>query len=257
MVFYPLLSLGGAAQFPIVRRRRVRRVQTETVGGYRRRALSGEGEVVAWDLTYEDATDAEAAAIEGLFLASRGGAGSFTFVDPLSNLLDGSEDLVGPAWARGLSSVTVGSDGPWEGAVVFDVGNGGQAGNGVEQSVALPAGFKYCLSCYARGGGVGLSVGGIERWFGASAEWQRRQVTVEALGQMEMAVAKIMAPAGGSVAVCGPQLEAQAAASPYQASAGTGGVYPGTRFAMDTLRVTRRGPDRNSLFVSLETRVAG
>jgi hypothetical protein len=257
MAFFPMLGQGGAAQFPLVRRRRVRRLQAESAGGHRQRALPGEGEVVTWELTYEDVSDSEAAAVESLFLASRGGVDSFTFVDPLSNLLAGSEDLLGPVWARGVSGVAAGGDGPWPDAAVFVVTNGGQAAGGLEQSLALPAGFKYCLSCYAKGGAVGLSIGGVERWFAASAEWQRRQVTVEELGLMESVPAKILAPAGGSVAVCCPQLEAQAAASPYQASVGDGGVYPGTRFAMDALRVTRKGPNRNSLFLILETRVAG
>jgi hypothetical protein len=235
----------------------VRRLETESAGGYRQRALPGEGEVVAWELTYEDASDAEAAAVENLFLASRGGVEGFTFIDPLSNLLSGSENLLLPPWTRGLTSVTAGSDGPWPGAAVFVLSNGGQAHGGIEQSLALPAGAKYCLSCYTKGGSVGLSIGGVERWFGASTAWQRRQVTVEELAPMESVTAKILAPAGGGVAVCGPQLEAQAAASPYQASVAGGGVYPGTRFAMDALRVTRKGPNRNSLFLILETRVAG
>ena len=70
MAFFPLLGQGGAAQFPLVRRRRVRRLETRTFGGYRQRALSGEGEVVTWELSYEDVSDSEAAAVESLFLAS-------------------------------------------------------------------------------------------------------------------------------------------------------------------------------------------
>ncbi len=57
---------------------------------------------MAWSLKYEDLTTAEAQAISGVFTASQGQFGYFTFIDPLANLMGGARISRRPAgnWAR-------------------------------------------------------------------------------------------------------------------------------------------------------------
>ena len=101
MAYFPIQVTGATAQFPLMRTRRWRTLETRTPGGHASRGLQPEARRVHWQLDYVDLTDVEAAALAELFEQSRGGLKSFGFVDPLANLMQGSEQIGQGQWDGG------------------------------------------------------------------------------------------------------------------------------------------------------------
>ena len=256
MAFFPLLSQGSAAQYPISRTWTWLAAQTETPGGYVARSIDSKGRLLRWTLQYAELSDAEARAIALLYEQSRGGLRSFTFIDPLANLLAQSEDLTASVWSAGaLASVVSGSGGPMAGRKVFALTNGSQSQSGISQSLQVPGGYTYCLSCYLRSAvplEVTFSIGGLARTVRSGGLWTRRHVAAD-IGAQGAVAFGLSVPAGATLEVCGLQAEAQAAPSPYKPTVEAGGIYPHTRFVDDSLEITVQGPDRNSLATTLET----
>lgn len=249
MLIYPFLTAGAAAQYPMVRTMRRRRLETVTPGGHVSRMLVESKGEVTWRLEYAELSNAEAAAIQSLFVATRGGLLAFTFVDPLANLLAASEELAAAAWSRdALLSVSAGTQGE------FTLANGSLAAQGLQQGVAVPARAPCCFSAEVKGAGVTLTLGGVARRFASTGGWQRCWVSGFGLG--EGTAARLDVDGGGQAMVRGLQVEAQAAPSPYKPTYGAGGVYPQTRFATDGLEVSATGPDRNAVIVILRSKAA-
>jgi len=99
-----------------------------------------------------------------------------------------------------------------------------------------------------------LDAAGTTRSVELSGLWRRYWVAGEtgAGGNLTVAVG---VPSGGTLQMRCPQAELQLAPSSYKPSYGRGGVYPETRFSGTGLRATHTGPNRNSLAVSLTSRL--
>jgi hypothetical protein len=252
MTYYPMFTRGSSAQLPVVRKRIWRPLRSEAPGGSEAIAVNRSAVRIEWELRYEELTDAEAGMIESLFAESRGGLGSFCFIDPAANLLKDSFDLTSAAWQRDPMLVVT-EQGREPGLDrVFRVSNQGQAPQGVRQALGVPASYTYCMSCWARGGtrsSIVLGVNGVERSFALGAEWRRCWVTAEAGGMGESVAFVISLPPGGAAEVCAPQAEAQPAPSGYRASGPMGAVFPEARFGSDELWTTTTGPNRNAVAV--------
>lgn len=256
MKYYPIQNTGATAQFPIVRTRRWQGLETRTPGGHTARGLQPETRRVHWQLDYVDLTDAEASALTELFEQSKGGLGSFVFVDPLENLFRDSEEVGQGQWQLS-GGVTVAKSGT-QSPAVFQVTSSGQAAGTVGQTLALPPTGSFCLSCWVEGGAgqtVGLRIGGRSRQVVMKGAWQRVWFTAPG----ETAGATLCAlelGAGAVVEVHSMQLEQQAAPSGYRAGTASGGVYPETRFEQESLDVVATGPNRNAVRVNLVSRLA-
>lgn len=255
MMYYPIQESGAAAQFPMVRTRRWQTLETQTLGGHVARGLQPEARRVHWQLDYVDLSDAEAGALTDLFEQSQGGLKSFMFVDPLANLIRNSEQMGLTPWSLG-SGVSVAAS-VAETPAAFRVSNAGQAVSTVGQSLALPAGPEYCLSCWVLGGPgqtVGLRIGGRAVQAATTGGWQRLWLT--AAGESVGATFCALELAAGAVAlVHSMQLEVQPAPSGYRAGDADGGVYPETRFEQESLEVVASGPNRNGVRVKLVSRL--
>lgn len=255
MTNYPIQETGAAAQFPMVRTRRWQTLETRTQGGNVARGLQPEARRVHWQLDYVDLSDAEALALTDLFEQSKGGLKSFMFVDPLANLMGNSEQMGQAPWvASGGVSVT---ESGVETPAMFAVTNSGQGTGTFGQSVALPAGQEFCLSCWARGVAgqtVGLRIGGNVSQTTATGAWQRLWLTGAGAGTGATLCAMELA-AGSVASVHSMQLEQQPAPSAYRAGGAGGGVYPETRFEQDSLEVVVSGPNRNGIRVKLVSRL--
>lgn len=255
MNYYPIQETGAAAQFPMVRTRRWQSLETRTAGGHVARGLQPETRRVHWQLDYVDLTDAEASALTDLFEQSKGGLQSFVFVDPLENLLRGSEELGHGQWLLS-GGVTVAKSGT-QSPAVFQVTDSAQAAGTVGQTLALPPGGGFCLSCWVEGAAgqtVGLRIGGHSRQVATNGAWQR----VWFAAPSETAGSTLCAlelGAGAAVRVHSMQLEQQAAPSGYRAGTASGGVYPETRFEQESLDVAATGPNRSAVRVKLVSRV--
>jgi hypothetical protein len=255
MTYYPIQETGAAAQFPMVRTRQWRTLETRTESGHVARGLQPEARRVHWQLDYVDLSDLEVTALTDLFERSRGGLNSFVFVDPLANLMRNSEQLGQAPWALsgGVSVVASGAETP----AVFQVTNSGQGAGTLGQSLDLPRGQEFCLSCWVRGGAgqtVGVRIGEHLRQTTATGAWQRLWLTA-ASEDAGVTLCAVELAAGGVASVHSMQLERQPAPSHYRAGAADGGVYPATRFEQDSLEVVASGPNRNGVRVKLVSRL--
>src|SRR5262249_53420405 len=157
------------------------------------------------------------------FAAAEGTLQSFTFVDPMANLLDSS------AWVKGPLLAMTGGPDEWH------VTNGGGGPQGLTQTVGGPAGFVYCFNGWLRSEQsctVTLSVGSKHMARAVSSTWDRFTLTSRA----DDSTFGIELEAGSSVDARDMQVEAQAGASAYRSGTG-GGVYEDARLRDDTLQI--------------------
>src|SRR5437879_1603713 len=101
MLVFPQLTTGAAALYPVTKRRFRRSVVNTLADGQVDVFADPDAAVAAWELRATGLTPAEWNAIEGLFQQSAGMAGTFTFLDPVGNLLIDSEDFGAAAWTKG------------------------------------------------------------------------------------------------------------------------------------------------------------
>ncbi len=244
MLYFPSLAVGAAVQYPVVKRTAHPVLETKSPGGHVQRGLTEWSSTVEWDLEYRELSDAEAGAIEDLYAATDGGLRSFTFCDPLANLLRWSEDFSKSVWQ--LTGV---------GVVGQRLTNVSGATAPVTQSVELPAGSRCTFSCEMRGAAgtqVTLRAGSVAKRVGLSGDWRPYSVTAETEGTTAFG---IELQSGSSVEMRAPQAELQASPSPYKPSFDRAGVSQETTFVEGSLRIMATGPNRNAARVRLRSKV--
>ncbi|MBX9601731.1 MAG: hypothetical protein K2X35_12025 [Bryobacteraceae bacterium] len=243
MLVFPQLREGAAGQFPLEKVVRRRAVTHESPEGFRSSYRDGDFAEIEWELPLRGLTGEEWGAIETLFRSVRGRLKTFTFLDPLGNLLSSSEDFASAYWTRDpLSQVTAGLSDAIGGTAASRITNTGQAAQGIRQRLAAPAAFHYCFSLFARSDGgsrvwIGCRSGTAEngRWMETSSVWRRCYWSGRAGVSGDEVDFEARLDPGGSVVIWGAQVEAQAEPSAYQRTADRGGVYSQTRFASDSL----------------------
>jgi len=255
MLYFPQLSSGATGQFPMQRQRTARTVVNRSIQDYTVKLADPGAAVTQWNLSFNEMSDQELAALEALFQAVEGRLTPFTFLDPCDNLLAWSEQQDQPVWqADPLLTLTANISDPLGGTGAFQLTNPSGATLLLQQSIAAPASLNYCLSVYARSNSSARVwlVRGTETNAGSiSTGWTR----LTSAGQLEssgdsLSFGVALDP-GSTVDVFGMQVEAQPAASLYKKTAENGGVYSNVRFRDDTLVITTIGPGRHSSKVSL------
>jgi len=263
MRYFPQLSTGAMSCFPLMRSRRTRKVMNELWDGRRMVHVSGEPEVVEWELRFEGLSDEERAAVEEIFEACDGQWGTFAFLDPWSNLLKFSGDLTKEVWHRDpMVRVAGGVPDPCGGTAAFRITNTGATEAGVYQVLPVPEWFVYAWSVSMRSPGTatvvlrGLGGGGCsERRVVVGDEWGREWVRVDLGGSGEEVRFGIWLEPGGVLEVYGPQVEAQPFPSAYKQTGSVSGVYLWCRFTGDELAWVADGPGAHSGTVRIWTRV--
>lgn len=253
MSVYPQLISGTVSQFPLTKRLQTRTVINTLADGSSIKLADVYGGSTGWRLEYGGLTDAETASLRQFFESCEGSLNGFTFVDPAGNLLAWSEDLTNSAWQPDpLLTVTGGIADPLGGKQGFNLSNSGAAAQGVSQTLNVPGGYVYSLSVYAQANAaalVTLSIGNQRKNVAIGTSWTR--VTFTASGDSTASsVAFAIQCAPGAIAIFGPQVEAQPAASSYKRSS-TGGVYESARFQDDALPCTSTAPNQNSATVNI------
>jgi hypothetical protein len=249
MLFFPQLSTGGSTLYPAKRTLAKRTVVNSLMDGREVVYADPDGAADGWDLQLDGLTLVEATAIESLFAQTAGMFGAFTFLDPVGNLLAGSEQLASPFWTlSGLVSSTAGVADPFGTTRGNHVVNSGVAAGGLTQVLTVPANFHYCLSIWARGSGtltLSFSAGAAESssWTLQSG-WNRYSVAGNLRSSATAVTFGVSLSAGASADLFGAQAEAQLASSDYKKTGTRGGVYPKARFASDELRITARATDQ-------------
>lgn len=259
MLYYPQLSSGVVSQYPISRRTTLRTITNTLPSGDTIRMSDPGSAVVGWQLQYSDLTDAEWLSLEQLFQATEGKLTSFTFLDPMDNLLNWSEDWTKPVWTTDpLLQVSTGIADPLGGTGAVRVTNTAQTTQRVVQSIAAASWFRYCYSIYLQSSAptmvqILFSATGQESLiqFPVSSSWTRA-VMADSLSLQEDGISfGLQLPAGVSVVAFGPQVEPQPAAGYYKKTTDQAGVYTNTRFDSDSLTQTTNAPNQNSCAVSL------
>jgi len=254
MLVYPQLGTGALSQFPVRKQHRTRTVANRAADGSSIKLADPTGEITEWQLPYAELSDGELSALEEFFAAAEGTLQSFTFLDPIGNLLAWSGKLDNNVWAaEPLLAVAGGIGDPFGGTQAWRLTNRGAAAQDITQTIAAPGGYLYCLSAYVRsaqGVTVTLLIGNGRATRTATNQWTRFAFAWTGDAALSSTRFGLEIPAGSILDVFGLQVEPQGAPSAYKATT-TGGVFEGARLADDALQVTTTGVNRHSCTVNI------
>ncbi len=265
MLYYPQLTSGSVSQYPIARTNQRRTVINVAADGSRLRTEDPSAAQVSWDLRYVHLTTQEVIRIKELFKAVEGRLGTFTFLDPTDNLLSWSEDLAQSTWtADPLLQITAGVQDVFGLPGAAQLTNTAQISQQFGQTVTAASWFQYCFSVYLRTNAscevqvvTSSQAAQSRRAFHVGLDWTRFIVPVLAPSKDDSMHAGLELPAGCSVSVFGPQLEAQLGAGPYKNTTDRAGIYPNSRFDSDNFTYTTTGSDQHSCSVRITNRGNG
>jgi hypothetical protein len=247
MKWFPQVGPGSITQFPFTRLRSWRAVRNELESGERIMLPDPAAGQIEWSLSYKDLNDAEESRLKDLFTSSRGSYEAFGFVDPLVNLLAWSEDLTRPDWQMGLLVAT--------GQTLT---NGSPGDQQLIQTVSLPGEYVTCFSAWIRSDtpcDVILQRDGTQAPAAAGPTWKRFFVSGAGTAGAENSSYSIVIPAGRTIQMWGPQVEAQPYPSQYKTATAAAGIYEETYFASDELTIANTAPGLYSCEFKLLSRV--
>jgi hypothetical protein len=259
MLYFPQLSTGVIAQFPLGKRSFQRTVTNRTISGHEVRLADPDSRATAWQLHYSGLTDIERNQIESFLRECGGKLEVFTFLDPTGNLLRWSEDLTRPVWQKdGLLQISAGLGDPMGLSRAARLTNTSQALQSIEQTVEGPGWFQYCFSVWLQSDGPGVvslglsnAEGELEQEYSLSQHWTLVECTGSIPGASTEITCRLDVSAGAVVSVYGMQLEAQPCASEYKKTGEESGLRSNTRFDEDGLHFTAHGADDHSVVVRL------
>lgn len=242
-LFFPQLSTGALAQYPVKRIKTVHTAINRMEDGSKVLYFDTQGSTLTWELDYVELTQLEMAALENLFEACSGPFRAFTFLDPVGNLL-------GPVWQHS----------PLIGVSGSTFTNTGNVALEVFQTLAIPAGYRYTFSLWGAATLDPAATLTINRRGPNSQQQDVISLTsnpVISTGALNdtaasFTLAVVLQP-GQTVDLSQTQLEAQPSASPFRTAAG--GVYSNAHWAIDELIFTADGPDSFATKVKIETHV--
>jgi hypothetical protein len=254
MLIYPQLGSGALSQFPSQKRRRTRTVVNRAQDGTTVRLPDTLAHVTEWELKYSGLTDEEATVLWQFFEDAEGTLNSFTFLDPMGNLLAWSEKLDEEVWQHDpLLSLNGGVTDPNGGTEAWNIANSGGGVQALRQTLSAPAAYLYCFSAYVRSaqsGSLSMQVGSGRYEKAISNDWRRIAAVGSGDANAEAVTFGIEAPAGATFDIFGLQVDAGTGASVYQRSM-NGGVYEGARMAEDTLSITTTAENSHSCTVKI------
>ena len=260
-LFYPQLTSGALAQFPIRKIRLARTVKNILPDGSMILYSDPGGAQLLWQLSYTELSDIDVQALQAHFTACVGPFHAFTFIDPTDNMLISSSDITAVPWqVASLIHITSGAPDPTGGTGAFTVSNTGQANQAITQVLQVPSGYQYCFSIYAastnpspitmiRQGSVAQDQTDVS----IGPNWTRivSSGTLSDSG-IGFTIGVSLAP-GQQVQLYGPQLEAQIVPSRYRPTAQAAGVYASAHWGIDQLAFTAEAPNLSSTAFSIET----
>jgi hypothetical protein len=241
-LFFPQLSTGAIAQYPIKRIKTVHTVVNGMEDGSRISYSDPDGSTLIWDLMYTGLTQAEVSGMQALFEACCGPLRAFTFIDPTANLLS-------PVWQHSPLIAVQGSSYTNQSSSVLEI----------SQTFAIPAGYQYCFSVVSSGAsGASGSVALIRR--GPNSQ----QRDLFPLAQQQMVSSGVLADSGATFMVAielqpgqtfdveQAQLEAQVSPSTFRPASNMGGIYPTAHWAVNELLFQADAPDSFSTSFAVE-----
>jgi hypothetical protein len=260
-LFYPQLTSGALAQYPIRKIRLVRTVKNVLPDGSMILYSDPNGARLLWQLSYTQLSDIDVRALQAHFNTCIGSFRAFTFIDPADNMLVSSSDMTASPWqAAGLIHVTAGAADPAGGVGAFTFSNTGQTTEEITQTLEVPSGYQYCFSIYATSANTSAIT--IKRQGSITQDqtsaligpsWTR----VVSGGRLNdsgigFSIGIALAP-GQQVQLYGPQLEGQVVPSRYRPTAQVGGVYANAHWGTDQFAITADAPNLSSTAFNIET----
>jgi hypothetical protein len=260
-LFYPQLSSGAVAQYPIRKTRIARTIKNILPDGSMILFSDPDGGRLIWDLLYTELSDADVQILQAHFNACVGPFHGFTFIDPTDNMLASSVDLRSTPWVTAsLIQVSGGAVDPSGGNGAFTVSNAGQINQELAQTANVPSGYQYCFSIYAMSA-VPSAITMIRR--GATTEdvttvpigptWTRVTSSGRLNDNGTSFTVAISLTAGQQAQLYGPQLEAQRVPSGYRPTSQMGGVYANAHWAVAQLPIIAEAPGLFSTRFTIET----
>lgn len=259
MPVFPQLQSGAMAQFPIAARRIVRTVVNEAADGRQFKYADQRFAKAEWDVRLNALSNDEWAQIENLYAETEGRLQTFTFLDPLDNLLRHSEDLAEDVWeAEPLLSLTANQPDPWGTLRAARLTNTASILRQIKQVVPAPGTYKYCLSAYARADQptqlrIRLNAGPsyADKFIDLDTAWQHISLFAGLDWTDPGVEASFALPAGASADLAGLQLEAQLAPSSYKKTGAASGIYANARFASDRLMQSTSDFDQHDTVIRI------
>jgi hypothetical protein len=258
MSFYPQIGSGVVTQFPFRRTRQWRAIVNQLESGELITLPDLAGGQIGWSLKYEDISSTEAQAIGGLFNASQGKFGAFTFIDPMANLLGWSEDFTRAGWALGELGMTAGIADPLGTQRASTITNGSPGTLQLSQTLGISGDYVACFSAYVRADSsvsIAMQRDGLQAIAPAGPQWTRMLVSGTGSTGAAQTTFSIAIPAGQAVDVWGLQVEVQPWPSVYKLTAAAGGIYEETYFGDDQLTITSTGLGLSRASVNLISRI--
>jgi hypothetical protein len=258
MSFYPQIGPGTITQFPIGRTRKWRVITSVLESGEQIVLPDTAAGQIEWGLSYVDLSDTETALVSGLFTASQGSFASFTFIDPLANLLGWSEDLSQPGWQAGLLGTAGGIGDPLGTQRAWAVSNGTGGTGQLSQTLGISGDYCACFSAYIRSdvaGSIAIVRDGTQTAAAIGPQWTRVYVSGTGTAGAAQSTFAISIAAGQTLDVFGMQVEIQPYPSLYRVTQAAPGIYPETYFEDDELTVTATDVGLSSFSIKLISRV--
>ena len=262
-LYFPQLSSGAMAQYPITKMRLARTIKNVMPDGRMILSADPAGARLVWQLAYTELSTSDMDALAGHFAACAGPFRAFTFIDPTENMLASSSELAAPAWQiSGQIQVSGGLADPQGGTAAFTLANTGQTSQEISQILAVPANYQYCFSAYvssAEPSEIELVRRGSSatdsQVFTAGPSWKR----IVSSGRLNdpgtsFSVAISLLP-GQQIGIYGVQLEAQIAPSRYRPTSQIGGVFANAHWGVEELPITADGPNLFSTSFTIETAI--
>ena len=259
-LFYPQLTSGSLAQYPLRKTRITRTIKNVLPDGSLILLPDFGAARMAWQLDYTHLSFADIQLLESHFQACKGPLSAFTFIDPTGNMLRSSADLTAVDWqTSNLLQIQKSTPDPFEGTTAQTVTNYGQNVQELTQDMRVPANYQYCFSFYAMAvEQTSLTV--FRR--GPNSEqsnqlniypgWTRLVSEGRLNDSGSILTVGIGLAAGQRIGVFGMQVEAQVSPSRYQPTARTGGVYTNAHWATEQLEITAEGVDSYATTISIE-----
>jgi hypothetical protein len=198
-----------------------------------------------WDLTLEPLTDIEAATVQSFLQARGGGYESFSFLDPLDNLLQWSEDFTQAVWQKSAPADLVVT-----GQTLLNIGATALV---VRQTIPVnPAGITFTGSAWMKAATAPITLrltGGVQTTFTPASGWTRFSVSEQFTVAAAQTGVDIEIPAGASVDVAGAQLVAAPGPANYTRTTTVSGFHANCRFASDVFDHRVLAPNANHVRV--------
>ena len=260
-LFYPQLTSGALAQYPVRKVRLVRTVKNVLPDGSMILYSDPGGAQLLWQLSYTELSHIDVQALQAHFAACVGPFHAFTFIDPTDNMLVSSSDMTASPWqTSSLIQVIPGASDPTGGTGAFTITNTGQANQAITQTLQVPSGYQYCFSLFATSANPSAitmirqgSVAQAQTSAPIGPNWTRVVSTGTLVDAGTGFTIGISLAPGQQVQLYGPQLEAQLVPSRYRPTAQAGGVYANAHWATDQLAFTADAPNLSSTSFSIET----